>query len=74
MLQAQFDEINSYVSRNHVASGDSSSLDSATEEINRNLVSRISALQELVTKQNSQLKELRKDRQLLLENNKIMKD
>ena len=37
-------------------------------------MTRISALQELVTKQTSQLEELRIDRQLLLEENQLMKE
>ena len=42
--------------------------------MNKDLVTRISALQELVTKQTSQLEVLRIDRQLVLEENKLMKE
>ena len=42
--------------------------------MNKDLVTRISALQELVMNQTSQLEELRIDRQLLLEENKLMKE
>ena len=42
--------------------------------MNKILVTRISALQELVMKQTSQLEELRIDRQLLLEENKLIKE
>ena len=74
MLQKQFDEINTHMSRKHVATVDSSSIAPAVEEMNKDLVTRISALQELVMKQTSQLEELRIDRQLLLEENKLMKE
>ena len=46
----------------------------ASEEMNKELVTRILALQELVMNQTSQLEELRIDRQLLLEENKLMKE
>ena len=74
MLQDQFDEIKAYLSRNKMTVDDSSSPAPAALELQSDLVSRISALQDLVTKQNFQLEELHKDRQLLLEDNKIMKD
>ena len=73
-LQEQFDESNAHMSRNYVTTVDYSSIASAAEEINKDLVTRISALQELVMKQTSQLEELRIDRQLLLEENKLMKE
>ena len=53
---------------------DSSCLAPAAREMQSDLVSRISALQELVIKQTSRLEELRMDRQLLLEDNKLMKE
>ena len=52
---------------------DPSSPAPASEEMNKELVSRISALQELVMNQTSQLEELRIDRQRFLEKNKLMK-
>ena len=73
-LQKQFDEINTHMSRNHVTTVDSSSIGPAVEEMNKDLVTRLSALQELVMKQTSQPVELRIDRQLLLEKNKLMKE
>ena len=57
-----------------MATIDSSSIASAAEEMNKDLVIRISAMQEIVMKQTSQLEELRIDRQLLLEENKLMKE
>ena len=74
MLQDQFDEIKACLSRNRMTADGSSSPAPAALELQSDLVSRISALQDLVTKQNFQLEEVRKDRQLLLEDNKIMKD
>ena len=57
-----------------MATVDSSSIASEAQELNKDLVTRILALQELVTKQTSQLEELRIDPQLLLEENKLMQE
>ena len=55
------------MSRNIVTTIDPLSPAPASEEVNKDLVTRISALQELVMNQTSQLEKLRIDRQLLLE-------
>ena len=60
------------MSRSRVTTVDPVSPAPASEEMNKELVTRISALQELVMNQTSQLEELRIDRQLLLEENKLM--
>ena len=73
-LQKQLEEINAHMSRNSVITVDSLSPAPASQEVNKELVTRISALQELVMNQTSQLEELRVDRQLLLEENKLMKE
>ena len=62
------------MSRSRVTTVDLLSPVPASEEMNKDLVTRISALQELVMNQTSQLEELRIDRQLLLEENKLMKE
>ena len=61
-------------SRSRVTTVDPLSPAAASEEMNKELVTRISALQELVMNQTSQLGELRIDRHLLLEENKLMKE
>ena len=62
------------MNRNHVTTVDSSSIAPVAEEMNKDLVTRISALQELMMKQTFQLEELRIYRQLLLEENKLMRE
>ena len=74
MLHDQFDEIKTCMRRNDVMSDHFSSPAPAACEMQSDLVKRISALQELVMKQTSQLEELRIDRQLLLEENKLVKE
>ena len=61
------------MSRNRVTTVDPLSPAPVSGELNKELVTRISALQELVMNQTSQLEELRIDRQLVLEENKLMK-
>ena len=70
----QFEEIIAHMSRNSLTTVDPLSPAPASEEVNKDLVTRISALQELVMNQTSQLEELRIDRQLILEENKLMKE
>ena len=62
------------MSRSRVTIVDPLSPVPASEKMNKELVIRISALQELVMNQTSQLEELRIDRRLLLEENKLMKE
>ena len=62
------------MNRSRVTTVDHLSPAPASEEMNKELVTRISALHELVMNQTSQLEELHIDRQLLLEESKLMKE